>query len=262
MFVSFDFLCSCFPLFCCKQMCLEAVDCWLWTSSVPIWKMNKTVVVAGCVIAGSAQLLKPCHIHHIPQTDRQAGRPTRLGPSRGRGGAEGGLFGLRRDWGGCFLYVFVPRQSGYPLQTTFTFYYKPSCSATTCSPCKHVDIHGLLSQTCWQWTFHIQTYTNKHPENLVGRQEPEWPIFSRFSLMSAIKSAGHQYFSALVRQAAIFFPFEEAHQRCFVFPRLPLQSYVNSASKKISRTGLLVDCGFWEKLIWVTQQKCIFVFVV
>lgn len=59
--------------------------------------------------------------------------------------------------------------------------------------------------------------TNKHSEKLFGQQKPEWPIFYYFSLMSVIKSARHQYFSALVRQAAIFL-FDKAHQRCSVLP--------------------------------------------
>lgn len=48
-----------------------------------------------CFKAGSAQLLEPHHIHHIPQTDRQTG----LGPSRVWGVLGGAwLAGAGGDW--------------------------------------------------------------------------------------------------------------------------------------------------------------------
>ena len=122
------------------------------------------------------------------------------------------LVGLR-----YFLNAFVPGYviitSGYIGTKTSHFHILPPCARP------QQQQHALY--TCNIYTVtecaHTHRYTNKHSEKLLGWQEPEWPIFSRFSLMSAIKSTRHQYFSALVRQAAIF-PFDEAHQRCFVVP--------------------------------------------
>lgn len=145
MFVSFDFLCSCFPLFCCKQMCLEAVDCWLWTSSVPIWKMNKTVVVAGCVIAGSAQLLKPCHIHHIPQTGRQADEA----------GSQSGTGGMLR--GGCLVWGGIGVGA-------FCMYLCQDNQATHCRPLSLFTIN-LHVQQQHALPVNMSTYTVYSPKH-------------------------------------------------------------------------------------------------
>lgn len=90
------------PLFCFKQTQLKAINRFLWIR----WELRITVVVGGYFIAGSAQLLQPRRIHHIPQTDRRGRVPVR------GGGAEGGPVALRWRWwvgDGCCLQAFVPR---------------------------------------------------------------------------------------------------------------------------------------------------------
>ncbi len=60
--------------------------------------------------------------------------------------------------------------------------------------------------------------------------------------MRAIKNARHQYFSVLVRQAAIF-PFDEAHQRCFVLPGCHSDRMWLQKARKFDRQDVEdVDC--------------------
>lgn len=126
-----------------------------------------------------------------------------------------------------------------PPQTTFTFFLLEAliCPPTACK--NSLSMHMSACRRVHKVCSHKQAgsvrlmhkrYTNKQLDKLLGRQEPEWPIFSCFSLMSAIKSARHQYFSALVRRPEIF-PFDEAHQRCFVFCSPATSSHVNFSSK-------------------------------
>lgn len=163
---------------------------------------------------------------HTPHTtDRQTDRRGWVPLSRGVG-CRGRLVYLR--WSQCFCvcscqersfenhqtWVLILLNRNIQLQTTFTFFHPdlPVCPPTT--PHQHAA-HSFHS-TDMLAVYASDIKIHKHPEKLSGQQAPEWPIFSLFSLMRAIKSARHQYFSALVRQAAILL-FDQAHQRCFVF---------------------------------------------
>ena len=185
--------------------CKQTVDWWLRAASTPIRALRVTVVVGGCFIAGSAQLLRPAtYTTYHRQTDG-AGSQSGVGWV-----GEGVLRGLGGWWGLRWL-LLCQDMSGWlpipPKQTTFTFLR--SSQHRPAPPC-------MFHAHCRQCSAQIQGLTNIHSEKLLGLQEPEWPIFSHFSLMRAIKSTRHQYFSALISQAAVF-PFDEAHRRCFCF---------------------------------------------
>lgn len=92
-----SFHCFRSALFYCKQTCFKSVDWWLWTGSTPVRELRITVVVGGCFVADSAQLLEP---HHIPQTDRAGSQ------SRVRGAEGAGWFELMEIvMGAFFMYV-------------------------------------------------------------------------------------------------------------------------------------------------------------
>lgn len=74
-------------------------------------------------------------------------------------------------------------------------------------------MHANHTQTA---TVCSPTHTRAALSRPAGTAEPEWPIFSHFPLMRAIKCSRHQYFSVLIRQPVIF-PFDEAHEKCLLF---------------------------------------------
>lgn len=124
-------------------------------------------MVGACFIAGTAQLLQPCHIHHIhhiPQTDRQTG----LGPSRGRGGGAGeavwfevGLVGY-----GCVLFVCMCAKISYyniirlphPSSGAATSRFKPLSLFTINPSCAHPpqQQHALRTHA------NMSTHTHSH----------------------------------------------------------------------------------------------------
>lgn len=202
-------------------------------------------MVAGCFIAGSAQLLEPHHIHHIPQTDGAGSS------ARGAGGGAGWLELMET---GMFFVCACANINSYriqrmlptlsdrivPLHTTLQRHV-PTNLSTDALCMRHVNMSTHTVTVC------SHTHTHSIHFRLANTQggcyEPEWPIFSLLSLMRAIKSTRHQYFSFLIRQAVIFL-FDEAHERCFVFARLPFLSHVIQDTRDLDRrdAGYLDGC--------------------
>lgn len=147
----------------------------------------------------------------------------------------------------CAKIIYYIIKLHHPSSRTETSNCKPLLKTCSVYTCKHFNTHRYTD--CWQCSIQIQRHTNKHSKKLLGRQKPEWPIFSCLSLMSAIKSARHQYFSVLVRHAAIF-PFDEARQRCFVLPGRQSSHMPVWETKRFSqgqwKRGRLVDCDHFQ----------------